>query len=159
MTLNKGTVLPYYLNEEKNWELDITELEQTIKERKDKTNIRGLVVINPGNPTGQVLSKENIADIISLCYKHSIAILADEVYSDNIYEHGATFYSFRRVLGTMPEEIAKSVELFSINSISKGVTGECGLRGGYMEVTNIEPEVQDLMYKMKSIELCANTVG
>lgn len=59
----------------------------------------------------------------------------------------------------MDKEIANSVELFSINSISKGVTGECGLRSGYMETTNMHPEIEELMYKMKSIELCANTVG
>ena len=38
----------------------------------------------------------------------------------------------------MPHPINKAVELISINSISKGLYGECGLKGGYMELTNIE---------------------
>jgi aspartate/methionine/tyrosine aminotransferase len=86
-------------------------------------------------------------------------IIADEVYSDNVYEKGAKFHSFRKILAKQKKEIANSVELFSMNSISKGVTGECGLRGGYLEAVNIDPEVQELMLKCKSIELCANTVG
>jgi len=41
---------------------------------------KALVVINPGNPTGQVLSGDNIKDIIKFCYDNSLAIIADEVY-------------------------------------------------------------------------------
>mmetsp|Transcript_1948 Transcript_1948/g.1409 ORF Transcript_1948/g.1409 Transcript_1948/m.1409 type:complete len:94 (+) Transcript_1948:940-1221(+) len=37
--------------------------------------------------------------------------------------------------------------------------GECGLRGGYMETHNIDPFVEEMFYKLKSIELCSNTVG
>jgi aspartate/methionine/tyrosine aminotransferase len=85
--------------------------------------------------------------------------MADEVYHDNIYEKDTEFHSFRKVLGGMSPEIANSVELLSYNSISKGIMGECGLRSGYLEATNIDKEVEELMYKMKSIDLCANTIG
>lgn len=37
--------------------------------------------------------------------------------------------------------------------------GECGLRGGYMETLNLDPYVEKILYKLKSIELCSNTVG
>ena len=37
--------------------------------------------------------------------------------------------------------------------------GECGLRGGYMEVYNIDDYAMDIFYKLKSIELCSNTIG
>jgi len=46
---------------------------------------RAITVINPGNPTGQVLSRGDIEKIILLAYKHRMVILADEVYQDNIY--------------------------------------------------------------------------
>ena len=39
-----------------------------------------MVVINPGNPTGQVLKRQDIEDIIKICYEHQIVIIADEVY-------------------------------------------------------------------------------
>jgi len=116
-------------------------------------------VINPGNPTGSVLTLQNVKDIINLCYKHGILILADEVYQENVYEEGCKFHSFRKVLDQMPSDIAHSVELLSVHSISKGITGECGLRGGYFETHNFQPEIEEVIEKLKSIELQANTVG
>jgi aspartate/methionine/tyrosine aminotransferase len=59
----------------------------------------------------------------------------------------------------MEPEIANSVELLSLHSVSKGVTGESGLRGGYIETHNIDPEIEAMMYKLRSINLCSNTVG
>ena len=116
-------------------------------------------MINPGNPTGQVLSKENLQEIIDLCHSESILIIADEVYQNNIYKEGIKFHSFRKVLNEMGNPYASSVELFSLNSVSKGLFGECGLRGGYMEAHNLDPQAEEQLYKMKSIELCSNTVG
>lgn len=59
----------------------------------------------------------------------------------------------------MPENIRTSVELVSLNSVSKGLSGECGLRGGYLEAHNIDEFASDQIYKLKSIELCSNTTG
>jgi aspartate/methionine/tyrosine aminotransferase len=59
----------------------------------------------------------------------------------------------------MGDPYKNNVELLSLNSISKGVLGECGLRGGYMEAHNLDPFVAEQLYKLKSIELCSNTVG
>jgi len=103
-----------------------------------KIKNRALVVINPGNPTGQVLSKENIEDIIKVCYENSILIMADEVYQKNIYSDKVKFSSFRSVLHHMGEPYKSAVELISLNSVSKGLFGECGLRGGYMECHNLD---------------------
>lgn len=47
----------------------------------------------------------------------------------------------------------------SMNSISKGLMGECGLRGGWLEAHNLDEKVNAELYKLKSIELCSNTVG
>lgn len=46
-----------------------------------------------------------------------------------------------------------------MHSTSKGVIGECGIRGGYMELANLDPEVHAQLFKMKSINLCSNSVG
>ena len=97
--------------------------------------------------------------IIKVCYKHSVLILADEVYQDNTYFEDKPFYSMRKVLASMEPEIANSVELLSLHSISKRIAGESGLRGGYIETHNIDPEIEKLMYKLRSINLCSNTVG
>lgn len=68
-------------------------------------------------------------------------ILADEVYQNNIYTE-VPFTSFRKVLAEMGEPYSNRVELVSLHSTSKGLTGECGLRGGYCETVNIDPFVQ-----------------
>ncbi len=106
-----------------------------------------------------MLSKDNIRDVIKVCHENSILICADEVYQANVYKEGAEFHSFRKVMHEMGEPYADSVELISYHSTSKGLMGECGFRGGYMETVNLDPFVSEQLYKMKSIELCSNTIG
>ena len=92
-------------------------------------------------------------------FENNILIIADEVYQDCVYNDSIPFYSFRKVLETMGEPYKNNVEMISLNSVSKGLLGECGLRGGYMETHNIDPFVEEMCYKLKSIELCSNTIG
>jgi len=61
--------ISYYLNEENDWSLDITELERSFNESKANCRPRVLCVINPGNPTGAILTKENIAEVIKFAKK------------------------------------------------------------------------------------------
>ena len=69
----------YYLDESKGWGITAAELERTIEEAKKVCAPKALVVINPGNPTGQVQSKENIQDIIKFAHKEKLFVFADEV--------------------------------------------------------------------------------
>lgn len=71
--------------------------QRSIAEAKKVSNPRAIVVINPGNPTGQVLSKQNIEEIIKFALKEKLFIFADEVYQDNVYAEGSKFYSFKKV--------------------------------------------------------------
>lgn len=48
------------------------------------------------------------------------------------------FHSFRKVMQAMPYPY-NNTELFSFHSISKGITGECGFRGGYVDISNMDP--------------------
>ena len=105
------------------------------------------------------MKKEDLQKVIKLCHQYSIAIVADEVYQQNIYREGTEFVSVRKALHDLGEPYASSVELISCNSISKGMLGECGLRGGYFELHNLDQTATDLMFKLKCIELCGNTVG
>ncbi|KAJ2943494.1 hypothetical protein O0L34_g16601 [Tuta absoluta] len=84
----------YYLDEDNNWGLDIKEIERAFNEMSKECAIRGIVVINPGNPTGQVLSRENIEDVIKFSRKRNLLLLADEVYQHNIYV--GEFHSFKK---------------------------------------------------------------
>lgn len=148
----------YYLDESNNWGLDISELDRALKEARKICNPKALVVINPGNPTGQVLTRDNIEAIIKFAHKEKLFLFADEVYQDNIYAPGSKFFSFKKVLMEMGEPY-NQMELASFMSCSKGYMGECGLRGGYVEVINMDPNVKAMYMKSISAMLCPTVIG
>ncbi|KYQ53914.1 Alanine aminotransferase 2 [Trachymyrmex zeteki] len=148
----------YYLDEDNKWSLEVRELERALREVKDTCNPRVLVVINPGNPTGQVLTRKNIENVIRFAHKHHLFLLADEVYQDNIYDKDSAFHSFKKVMTEMGEPYSK-MELASFMSISKGYMGECGIRGGYAEIINMDPEVMKVLLKSISAMLCPTVLG
>lgn len=57
-----------------------------------------MVIINPGNPTGQCLSEQNLRQIIQFCYEENLVLLGDEVYQQNIYQDEHPFISARKVI-------------------------------------------------------------
>lgn len=160
LALNSAIPVPYYLQESVSWGLDIEGIKTQIADsRAEGTKLKAMVVINPGNPTGNCLTRENIEDIIKLCYHEHLVLFADEVYQDNIYLHSRPFESFKKVLKELGEPYSNSLELVSFHSISKGQTGECGRRGGYFELCNFHPEAEEQIYKMASIQLCPPISG
>eukprot|EP00252_Welwitschia_mirabilis_P020719 TRINITY_DN512_c0_g1_i1.p1 TRINITY_DN512_c0_g1~~TRINITY_DN512_c0_g1_i1.p1 ORF type:complete len:481 (+),score=87.60 TRINITY_DN512_c0_g1_i1:357-1799(+) len=157
ISLYGGSLVPYYLEEEANWGLDINHIRQSVQDARRKgITVRAMVVINPGNPTGQCLSKGNIKELIEFCYIENIALLADEVYQQNIYQDERPFVSAKKVLMEMGLPLSKEVQLVSYHTVSKGYWGECGQRGGYFELTNIPPKTVDEIYKVASISLSPN---
>lgn len=145
----------YYLDEDNDWRLEVSELERAYNEACEKCDIRVLVVINPANPTGAVLSRDNILQVIEFANRHKLLIIADEVYQHNIWAEGAQFYSFKKCM----HDMGIKTELVSMMSASKGYMGECGLRGGYGELVNFTPEVKAVFYKLLSARLCCSVLG
>lgn len=124
--------------------------------------VRSLAVINPGNPTGQCLDASVIRATLKFCAENDLVALADEVYQDNVYIASKPFVSYRRVLKElMKEDPVKygKVALASFHSTSKGIIGECGKRGGYVELLNFDPGVKAELVKLCSISLCPNVLG
>lgn len=158
ISLYGGTLLPYYLDEPSGWALDSASLIDIVRSaRADGKTVRALVVINPGNPTGQCLSRQNQEEVVRLCTEEQIILMADEVYQDNIYAESKNFQSFKKVASELG--LLGKFPLISFNSISKGAVGECGRRGGYMEVTGVPEEVREQLVKLASINLCPNVGG
>uniref|UniRef100_A0AAR2KL84 alanine transaminase n=2 Tax=Pygocentrus nattereri TaxID=42514 RepID=A0AAR2KL84_PYGNA len=149
----------YYLNEEKCWSLDIDELQRSLEAAREHCRPRVLCIINPGNPTGQVQSRQCIEDVIRFAAKEHLFLMADEVYQDNVYAEGCAFHSFKKVLFEMGPKFSSTVELASFHSTSKCYMGECGFRGGYMEVINMDPEVKAQLTKLVSVRLCPPVPG
>ncbi len=153
-----GVQVGYYPDEDRDWRLDEAELEQRIQEaRKRGVRVKAIVAINPGNPTGAVLDRASVETIVEFAARHELAIIADEVYQENCY--GAEFYSFARAVGR------RDITLLSLHSTSKGFIGECGHRGGYLElrhptkVQGTDLDLADVMLKQASVSLCSNTAG
>lgn len=153
-----GVQINYYPDEEQGWIFNRSILEEAfVKTKKNGVNVKGIVVINPGNPTGAVLDEQSMIDVIGFAQEHRLMIIADEVYQENIYQ--GKFLSFAKVIGSEP------VALASLHSISKGFFGECGHRGGYLELRN-PPNIKgshlsftDLLNKQASVSLCSSTPG
>ncbi|XP_018344233.1 PREDICTED: LOW QUALITY PROTEIN: alanine aminotransferase 2-like [Trachymyrmex septentrionalis] len=149
--------IEYYLDEDNKWSLEVSELERALRKVEDTCNPRVLVVINPGNPTGQVLTRKNIENVIRFAHKHHLFLLADEVYQDNVYDKDSAFHSFKKVMTEMGKPYSK-MELASFMSISKGYMGECGIRGGYAEIVNMDPKVMKVLLKSIST-ICPTVLG
>jgi aspartate/methionine/tyrosine aminotransferase len=152
-----GRQVNYYTDEAHHWQLTEKALESALTRAK-RRGVRpvALVVINPGNPTGAVLTYENIAMVVGFAKRHGLALLADEVYQENVYAEGMRFVSFAKVMQDLG---VRDVSLFSFHSVSKGFLGECGHRGGYVEFRNVPEDVAAELAKLQSINLCANVPG
>lgn len=150
----------YYLDESKGWDLTVEELERTLEEANTNgIEVNSIVLINPGNPTGQVLSRESVKNVCRFCSKHNIVLLADEVYQENVYDETAEFYSCKHAAADLGLIDNDAIELISFHSVSKGLFGECGRRGGYMELVGIDSKVKDYLYKLASSGLCSSLDG
>ncbi|XP_048866658.1 alanine aminotransferase 2-like isoform X1 [Brienomyrus brachyistius] len=149
----------YYLNEEQCWSLDVSELRRSLEAARKRCNPRVLCIINPGNPTGQVQSRECIEEVIKFAAEERLFLMADEVYQDNVYADGCQFHSFKKVLFEMGPQYSDTLELVCYHSTSKCYMGECGFRGGYMEVINMDAEVKAQLTKLVSVRLCPPVPG
>ncbi|KXG38639.1 alanine aminotransferase 2 isoform X2 [Sorghum bicolor] len=159
IALHGGALVPYYLDEKTGWGLEISDLKKQLEDARSKgIDVRALVVINPGNPTGQVLAEDNQYDIVKFCKNEGLVLLADEVYQENIYVDNKKFNSFKKIARSMGYG-EDDLPLVSFQSVSKGYYGECGKRGGYMEITGFSAPVREQIYKVASVNLCSNITG
>merc|ERR1719195_388725 len=114
---------------------------------KEKCDIKAIVVINPGNPTGQVQNRDNIEAVIKFAAEKKLFVFADEVYQHNIYAEGSKFHSFKKVMTEMGAPYS-GLEVASFMTCSKGYMGECGIRGGMA-----------MLQKSISAKLCPTVIG
>ncbi|KAF9463212.1 transaminase [Collybia nuda] len=154
---HNGVVLPYHLDEASGWSTSVESIEAAVeKAHTEGITPKALVIINPGNPTGALLDESTQVKLVHLCEKYSLVLLADEVYQANLHQpESHSFTSFKKVVA----QTRSPVPLVSFHSISKGVSGECGRRGGYFECTNFSEEILALIYKMVSVGLCPPLSG
>lgn len=178
MTRLGGSPIFYDLDEQNGWSLNLSNVMHKYNEAKiNGLDVKAIVIISPGNPAPTLLSYEEIKGILTFAQERKMLVIADEVYQDNIWHATKQFVPFRKVL----LENKLSTQLASVHSASKGYYGECGFRAGVMQLENIASDalvrrvrygvcarisarmyqmcVQAIVYKMRSVELCSNTMG
>lgn len=153
--------VPYYLDEQKSWGTSLEVIKESYERAiAEGTDVKAIVVINPGNPTGASLSEADIQSVIRFAAERQLVVMADEVYQTNVFI--GQFHSFKSVLRKMQRDEPETfdhVELASLHSISKGMVGECGHRGGYFELIGFDQEVVAQIFKFISIVLCPPVIG
>ncbi|KAJ6151860.1 hypothetical protein N7497_006179, partial [Penicillium chrysogenum] len=119
---------------------DINAILKSIEDAKAAgTDVHTIVMINPGNPTGTSLSPNDIKQVLNVAAKESLVVITDDIPNER-------FQGRKEKPGKY-----NNVELVSLHSISKGMVGECGHRGGYFELAGFDPLVHEQIYKLVSI--------
>ena len=141
---NDAKPVPYHTIEEEGWQPDIEDIRYKISERT-----KGIVIINPNNPTGALYSKKVIQKIADVAGEYKLPIISDEIYDDLTFDG-------EQVATATP---AKDVPVITFNGLSK-VYLVPGWRIGYaMFHHNGElDEVQDAFMRIARSRLCANSV-
>jgi len=154
-TLMDSELVGYYLDESNDWGITVQALETAYSEATSRgVKVRAMVLINPGNPSGANMPPDTLEAVVRFAAEKGIVLMADEVYQENVF----TKHPFKSVSKVVNENKI-DVEVASLHSLSKGFLGECGVRGGYSVLENFDPEVMEQLIKLKSIELCSNTIG
>ncbi|XP_061550955.1 alanine aminotransferase 1-like [Phycodurus eques] len=143
-----GVVAPYFLDEERGWALRADELRRALTSARGACRPVALYVINPGNPTGHIQSRKSMEEVIRFVAENKLFLLADEVYQSSVYDTNSEFVSYKKVLCELGPPLAQTLELASFHSASKGFLGECGLRGGYVELVNMDPAVMPYVQRL-----------
>lgn len=119
-----GRQIGYELDESLNWAVSREELENKLAQAtKQGLEVKAMALINPGNPSGNVMTHCDIQVVTEFCAEHGIVLLADEVYQANVYADFAEFVSSKKVALDCG---LKNLQLVSFHSTSKGLLGECG---------------------------------
>lgn len=144
VNLGGGNAVHYTCDEQSDWFPDIDDIKSKIT---DKT--RGIVVINPNNPTGAVYSQELLEQIVELARQHNLVIFADEIYSKVLYD-GTEFIPMAR--------LAQDVLCVSFNGLSKSYR-LAGFRSGWMIISGAKQYAGGFIEginMLSSMRLCAN---
>jgi alanine-synthesizing transaminase len=145
--LSGGTPVHYLCDEANGWMPDLDDLR-----RKITPATKGIVVINPNNPTGALYSDELLREIVAIAREHGLVILADEVYDKVLYEDARH---------TAIASLSEDVLTLTFNSLSKSYRS-CGYRAGWVVVSGDKEAAADYiegLTMLSNMRLCSNVPG
>ena len=146
-SLSGGTPVHYVCDEANGWMPNLADIRSKVTPRT-----KGIVVINPNNPTGALYSRELLQGIVEIAREHGLVIFADEVYDKVLYD-GAVH--------TPLASLSADVLTLTFNSLSKAYRS-CGYRAGWMVVSGDKKLAKDYiegLNMLSNMRLCANEPG
>jgi len=146
-SLSGATPVHYLCDEENGWMPNLADIRAKITPRT-----KGIVVINPNNPTGVLYSVELLQEIVQIAREHQLVIFADEVYDKVLYD-GVQHIA----MGSLSEDVLT----LTFNSLSKSYRS-CGYRAGWMVVSGDKRPAKDYiegLNMLSNMRLCSNVTG
>ena len=139
-----GTPVHYRCDEDDNWQPDVQDIESKIN-----ANTRGIVIINPNNPTGAVYSEAILKQLAATAERNNLVVFADEIYDRIIYDDA---------VHVPLASIVKEVLCLTFNGLSKTYR-MAGFRSGWMLISGAKDRAGDYIEGLEmlaSMRLCAN---
>ena len=146
-SLSGGTPVHYLCEEDNGWMPSLSDIRSKVTPRT-----KGIVVINPNNPTGALYSPELLLGIIEIAREHGLVIFADEVYDKVVYDD---------VKHVPMARLSNDVLTLTFNSLSKAYRS-CGYRAGWMVISGDKKPAKDYiegLNMLSNMRLCANVPG
>ena len=146
-SLSGGTPVNYLCDEANGWMPNLDDIRAKITSRT-----KGIVVINPNNPTGVMYSDAILVSIVDIAREHGLVILADEVYDKVLYDG---------IKHTALASLSNDVLTLTFNSLSKSYRS-CGYRAGWLVVSGDKKNATDYiegLNMLSNMKLCSNVPG
>ncbi|MBT9554330.1 MAG: pyridoxal phosphate-dependent aminotransferase [Hydrogenophaga sp.] len=146
-SLSGGKPVHYLCDEANGWMPNLDDIRRKITPRT-----KGLVVINPNNPTGALYSDELLLALVQIAREHGLLLLADEVYDKVLYDD---------VKHTALASLSTDVVTLTFNSLSKAYRA-CGYRAGWMVISGDKACAKDYiegLNMLANIKLGSNVPG
>lgn len=147
VSLSGGRPVHYLCDEGSGWLPDLDDIRRKVGPRT-----RGIVVINPNNPTGALYPPDLLKGIVEIARQHQLIVFADEIYDKTLYDGH---------VHTSLASLADDVLFVTFNGLSKNYRS-CGYRAGWMVVSGEKRRARDYvegLNMLASMRLCANTPG
>jgi alanine-synthesizing transaminase len=147
VSLSGGTPVHYMCDEKNGWAPDINDIRSKVTPKT-----KGIVVINPNNPTGAIYSDQILKSIVDVAKEFGLIIFADEIYDKTLYD-GKTHTSIA--------SLSEDVLTITFNGLSKNYRS-CGYRAGWMIVSGDKASAKDYiegLNMLSSMRLCSNVPG
>ncbi|MEZ0091174.1 pyridoxal phosphate-dependent aminotransferase [Streptacidiphilus sp. EB129] len=144
VSLAGGTAVHYRCDEEADWYPDLADIEAKITDRT-----RGIVVINPNNPTGAVYSDELLRGLTEIARRHNLIVYSDEIYDKILYDDATH---------TPTALFAPDLLCITFNGLSKAYR-VAGFRSGWMTISGPKEHARSYIEGLgilASMRLCAN---